>query len=122
MTQPGYTEQQERTAIREGLVTGLVGAVVVALFFLGVDLIRGTPGLTPSVLGEVFVLRRPSAVTASVNTSAAGLYTVVHLIAFAVYGLAIAALARRAETSSIARYAFVPLFLAFVIFFWGVLL
>jgi hypothetical protein len=116
-----YTASEERTAVREGIVTGMIGAAVVALFFLGVDLIRGVPGLTPSVLGEVFVLRRPSAVTTSVDMTAAALYTAVHVLAFAGFGLLLAALARRSETSSLVRYAVFPVFLAFVIFFQGVL-
>lgn len=121
MTAPTYSAHQERTAVREGLITGMIGAAVVALFFLGVDLIRGTPGLTPSVLGEVFVLRHPSAVTDQADFTSATLWTVVHLIAFAGFGLAAAALARKGESSSVARYAVVPLFLAFLVFFWGVL-
>jgi hypothetical protein len=116
-----YSAHEERTAAREGVVTGLLGAGVVALFFLGVDLIRGVPGLTPSVLGEVFVLRRPSAVTTSVDMSAAALYTVAHVIAFVAFGLLVAALARKSETSSLVRYAVIPVFLAFIIFFQGVL-
>ena len=43
MTVPTYSASEERTAVREGIVTGLIGAAVVALFFLGVDLIRGVP-------------------------------------------------------------------------------
>ena len=121
MTVPTYSASEERHAVREGIVTGLLGAGVVALFFLGVDLIRGVPGLTPSVLGEVFVLRRPSAVTTSIDMTAAALYTAAHLLAFAGFGLLIAALARKGETSSLVRYAVVPVFLAFVIFFQGVL-
>src|SRR5690606_23932980 len=102
---------------REGIVTGLIGAAVVALFFLGVDLIRGAPGLTPSALGEVFVLRRPSAVTTSVNMNAAALYTVVHILSFAAFGLLVVALARASETSSLVRYAVLPVFLAFIVLF-----
>lgn len=112
---------EERQAVREGIITGLIGASVVALFYLGVDLIRGLPLLTPSVLGETFVLRRPDAVTNDVNVTAAALYTVVHLIAFSAFGLLVAGLARRGETSSIARYAVFPVFLAFEVFFLGVL-
>ena len=121
MTVPTYTATEERTAVREGIVTGLIGASVVALFFLGVDLIRGVPGLTPSVLGEVFVLRRPSAVTTSVDMTAAALYTGVHLLTFAAFGLLIVALARKSETSSLVRYAVIPVTLAYIIFFQGVL-
>lgn len=111
----------ERAAVREGLVTGLIGASVVALFYLGVDLMRGLPLLTPSVLGETFVLRRPDAVTTEVNLAAAALYTVVHLISFLAFGLLVSAVARRGETSSVARYAALPLFLAFEVLFLGVL-
>jgi hypothetical protein len=121
MSGPEYSSLQERGAIRDGITTGLIGAAVVALFFLGVDLIRGAPGLTPSVLGQVFVLREPSAVTNQVNASAAILFTVVHLLVFVFYGLTLSALTRRGETSSIARYALVALVVAYVPFFLGVL-
>lgn len=121
MSGPAYSSSQEQSAIREGVVTGLIGAAVVALFYLGIDLIRGVPGLTPSVLGEVFVLRQPSAVTTEVNRGAAMLFTVVHVLLFVFYGLALSALARRGETSSVARYAIVALVVAYVPFFLGVL-
>lgn len=111
----------DRSLIREGIVTGLIGAAVVALFYLGVDLIRGMPLLTPSVLGETFVLRRPDAVTTSVNMAAVGLYTVVHVLIFIFFGLALVAIINRAESSSLARYAILPIFLAFEVFFLGVL-
>jgi hypothetical protein len=121
MTVPSRSTTQEHAAVREGIVTGLIGAAIVALFFLGIDLIRGAPLLTPSVLGEVFVLRRPSAVTTSVDLSAAALYTVAHLIAFAAFGLLVVGLAHKSETSSLVRYAVFPVFLAFIVFFQGVL-
>lgn len=121
MSGPAYSPTQERNAIREGLFTGLIGAAVVAIFFLGVDLIRGVPGLTPSVLGEVFVLRQPSAVTTEVNRNAAMLFTVVHVLVFAFYGLLLSGLARRGETSSIARYTIVALVITYIPFFLGVL-
>ncbi len=121
MSGPEYSMSQERGAIRDGITTGLIGAAVVALFFLGVDLIRGVPGLTPSVLGQVFVLREPSAVTTQVDVNAALLFTVVHVLVFVFYGLTLAAFTRRGETSSIARYAIVALVVAYVPFFLGVL-
>lgn len=111
----------DRTAIREAITTGLIGAAVVALFYLGIDLIRGVPLLTPSVLGETFVLRRPDAVTNTVNLTAVGLYTAVHLLIFTVFGLGLVGTIRRAETSSLARYAILPIFMAFELFFIGVL-
>lgn len=111
----------DRAAVAEGITTGLLGAGVVALFYLGVDLMRGMVLLTPSALGEVFVLRRPQAVTSSVDPMAAGLYTIVHLIAFSAFGLLLVALVRRAEESSLARYGLIQLFVVFELFFFGVL-
>lgn len=119
MSAPRVTD--DGAAVREGIVIGLIGASVVALFYLGVDLIRGLPLLTPSVLGETYVLRQPESAGAGVNLSAAAVYTFVHVIAFVAFGLLVAALARRGETSSVARYAVFPLFLAFEVFFLGVL-
>lgn len=111
----------DRSAIRGGINTGLIGAAVVAVYYLGIDLIRGVPLLTPSVLGETFVLRRPEAVTSVANISAAGVYTIVHLLAFIAFGLALEAIMSRAERSSLARYAILPIFLAFELFFVGLL-
>ncbi len=111
----------DHPAIREGIVAGLIGASVVALFFLGIDLIRGLPLLTPSVLGEVFVLREPSAVTTSVNTTAVLLYTAAHLLVFCAIGLALAQGARHAEESSLVRIGLVMGFIAFELFFYGAL-
>jgi hypothetical protein len=108
-------------AVSEGITTGLLGACVVALFYLGVDLMRGMVLLTPSVLGEVFVLRRPEAVTSSVDLMAVGVYTIAHLLAFSAFGLLLVGLVRRAEESSFARYGLLQLFIAFELFFVGVL-
>ena len=39
------------SVLREGLVAGVIGAAVVALWFLFVDLARGAPLFTPALLG-----------------------------------------------------------------------
>ncbi|MEO8480060.1 MAG: hypothetical protein ABI542_10565 [Gemmatimonadota bacterium] len=105
----------------EGVIVGMIGAAVVALFFLGADLMRGTPLLTPSILGEVFVLRRPEAVTNSVDMSAVVAYTVAHVMVFVAFGLVLAGLSRRSEVSSLARYGMIAVFVAFELFFYGLL-
>jgi len=105
----------------EGIIVGMIGASVVALFFLGIDLMRGTPLLTPSILGEVFVLRRPVAVTASVDMTAVVAYTIVHLLAFGAFGLLLDGLRRRLEVSSVARSGIIVAFVTFVVFFYGLL-
>ena len=108
-------------SMREGVVTGVLGAGVVALFYLGVDITRGLPLLTPSVLGEVFVLRRPDVVASAVDPTAVLLYSGVHLLAFVAFGLFLTAMVTRAETSSVARYAVLQLFIVCELFFFGLL-
>jgi hypothetical protein len=106
---------------REGLIAGVLGAAVVALYYLGVDLTRGLALQTPSVLGEVLVMRRPDPTMDAVNTSAVMVYSGVHLLAFVAFGLLLTALVTRAETSSVARYAVLQLFIVFELFFFGLL-
>lgn len=106
----------------EGVVVGLIGAAVVALFYFGIDLAQGRPMMTPSILGEVFVMRRPEAVTTSMDMTAALLYTVAHVLTFVVFGLVLTWLTRRAEDSSVARYAMLQLLIIFVFGYLGVLL
>lgn len=116
---PGSTEAIPST--REGLVAGLLGAAVVAIFYFGVDIARGLPFLTPSVLGEVLVFHRPEVPLDTVNSAAVAVYTGVHLLLFLAFGLVLTALATRAETSSVARYAVLQLFIVFELFFFGLL-
>ena len=44
---------QEHSTIREGLVTGVLGAAAVALWYLVVDAAAGRPFHTPNALGGV---------------------------------------------------------------------
>jgi hypothetical protein len=104
---------------RDGIITGLLGAAIVALFYLAVDATRGRPLMTPSVLGQAFILHQP--VTLSTPDPAAVLaYTFFHVVAFVAFGFLLAVLTRASEASSLARYAMVQLMVAFVIFFYGV--
>ena len=89
----------DAAARREGLLTGLFGASVVALFYFVADIMRGHPLMTPSVLGQEFVLHTP--VTTTPETLAVLLYTAFHLLAFFAFGLFLAALVRGAETSAL---------------------
>ena len=105
---------------REGIITGLLGAAVVALFYLVLDLARGQALVTPSVLGQAFILHQPVALTGA-DPTAVIVYTAFHVVAFIAFGLLLAALARTSETSSLARYAMVQVLVAFMVFFYGLL-
>lgn len=85
--------------LREGLVTGALGASAVALWFLVVDLVMGRPLHTPALLGAL-VSGTPDAMLAAegpARTTLALLYTVVHYLGFAAVGVLAVFLVHRAE-------------------------
>lgn len=115
----GFHRIGDESIPRDGLITGLLGAGIVALFYLVVDLIRGQALMTPSVLGDAFLLHRPVTLTAP-DTTAVIAYTIFHVVAFVAFGFLLAVLVRASEVSSLARYAVLQLLVAFVVFFYGV--
>jgi len=101
---------------REGVVAGLLGAAAVALWFLAIDWIQGEPLRTPRLLGTG-ILRQTDSLAAIAS------YTVVHGIAFALFGIVGAALIAGAERQPLFVFALVIFFTAFeVLFIGGVLI
>lgn len=108
--------------VREGIATGALGAGVVAVWFFVLDLARGHPLGTPSVLGEVilFQVRDPS--TAIVSGPAVLAYTLLHLSAFIAIGVIATALIHSAIHNPLARPALLMMFVVFEFFFAGLTL
>ena len=98
--------------LREGIMAGLIGAAVVALWFLAIDWIQGEPLRTPKLLGTG-LLRQSGALAAVLG------YTVVHGLAFAVVGIISAALIAGAERQPLFIFALVIFFTAFEVGFFG---
>jgi hypothetical protein len=103
------------SVLREGIVAGLLGAAVVALWFLAIDWIQGQPLRTPQLLGTA-VLRQLDPGAAIVS------YTVVHGAAFALFGIVGALLIAGAERQPLFVFALVIFFTAFEVFFIGAVL
>jgi hypothetical protein len=101
--------------IGEGVLAGLIGAAVVALWFFAIDAIHGEMLRTPKLLGSA--LLRQETPTAAVLS-----YTVVHGIAFVLFGVIGAFLIAGAERQPMLIFALVILFTAFEIFFFGLIL
>ena len=99
----------------EGLVAGLIGAVIVAVWFLAIDTIRGEPLRTPQLLGTAF-LGQTNAVAAVLS------YTVVHGLAFLAFGVIASALVAGAERQPVFVFFLVILFTAFEVFSFGAIL
>lgn len=91
---------REHYTIREGLITGLIGAVAVAVWFLAVDLVAGRLLFTPAALGSAVFLGAggPDEVQIAANTVLG--YTGLHLAAFLLTGLAAAGVVAAAEEYS----------------------
>lgn len=101
--------------LREGSVGGLIGAATVAVWFLVIDTVMGDPLRTPRLLGEAFLRIEggPPAVVA---------YTVVHVLAFVLFGIVVAVLIAGAEREPMFFFAVVILFTAFEVAFFALTL
>ena len=75
---------------REGVIAGLIGAALVAVWFLIYDAARGRPFRTPSLLGAATFegVKDPSAVPTAAHLILP--YTVLHGVVFAMIGVLIA--------------------------------
>src|SRR6185369_154743 len=111
----------ERSVLREGIVAGLIGAAVVAIWFFVFDLLRGRPFLTPTLLGSFvfFGVNTPAGVEPAVGPILG--YTILHGLAFVAFGVVAATMMAMSEREPSLFIAFRSLFAAFEVFFFGVL-
>jgi hypothetical protein len=83
--------------LREGVIAGLIGATLVAVWFLIYDAARGAPFRTPTLLGSAALqgVQNPQAVPVSPGLVVQ--YTVLHGVVFALVGILIAFLIASAQ-------------------------
>ena len=110
----------ERSVVREGIVAGLIGAVVVAVWFFVFDLLRGRPFLTPTLLGSMvfFGVQTPTGLEPAVGPILG--YTILHGLAFIAFGVVAATMMAMSEREPALFIAFVILFASFEVFVFGV--
>lgn len=99
--------------VREGISIGVVGGLAVALWFLAVDALQGTPLLTPSTLGGLVFAGEADAASMAVNGGWVAGYTLLHFAVFAGVGVLLAAVA---DSSDERPPLVIGAFLAFVAF------
>jgi hypothetical protein len=109
------------SVVGEGTDVGILGGLVVAVWFLLLDSLAGHPLQTPSLLGQVVLFGDATPDTHHLVFGAIILYTAFHFLVFAVLGVALTAVVHLAVREAVARYALVPLFLAFEVMFYGLL-
>jgi hypothetical protein len=103
---------------KEAAAAGAIGAATIAVWFLALDVLRGRPLYTPTVLGTALV-RGPglaSPETLPVSVGMVVLFTLAHGVVFLAIGAVAAGLIRLAEKN--ANYGF-GLVLFFVFFLCG---
>ncbi len=124
MPEPDFTpgacmaEEARHSILGEGSTVGIIGAVIVALWFLLLDLVDHRPFYTPSILGQVILLGRENPATGLVPEAIA-LYSFVHFAAFVVFGIVTVQLVHMATRQSFFRFALLLLFVGFEFFFYG---
>ena len=108
--------------VREGLMAGLVGAVVVALWFMIIDFAAGRPFFTPAALGSAVFLGANSVANVQITPAMVLGYTLIHVTAFLVTGLVAAGIIAAAEeTSEVIVLGGVLLFFVFEVFSIGMI-
>lgn len=107
--------------VREGIAAGVLGAAVVAVWFLLYDAAAGVPFRTPALLGATLFhgLRDPSALVITVPLVLQ--YTIVHGVAFIVFGIATSSLLMLADRDPRLLFGFFMLFCCFEVFFGAML-
>ena len=106
-----HAEEMSRT-YEEGIVAGLIGAAVIALWFLLLDSMKGRPLYTPTVLGTALF----GSARESNPFEMALMFTFVHVLIFAMLGGIAARLLALAEHDP--NYGF-GILLLFVVFEFG---
>lgn len=96
-TRLGLGVLRDYPLVGKGLVTGLVGAGAVAIFFLVLDILRQRPFYTPAALGSLLFLGASSPTDVQVGWAVVAAYTLLHLAVFAAVGVGLEWSAGRIE-------------------------
>ena len=110
-------DAHQHSTLREGLLTGLLGGVLVAIWYLLVDLGRGQVFYTPNVLGQVFVARDTMPTVRHVIPEAVAQYSLLHFAVFLLLGIVLVALAHLATRNpSLRMGVWLGLIISFLLF------
>lgn len=122
---PGTAERRRPVLLRiiqEGIVSGVIGALAVAVWFLIVDTIAGRPFFTPSMLGAATFhgVRDPALVQITVENVAG--YSFLHFLLFVAIGIGAAALAAIVDRFPTTLFLVIVFFAVFEVGFYVVML
>jgi hypothetical protein len=107
--------------LREAVVSGVLGAGAIALWFFLLDILRGRPFFTPAALGSVLFLGARSMAGVQVNLGTVLGYTIIHLVMFLLAGFVAAKLLNHAERHPSVLLGIVLIFVTFETLLFGVM-
>jgi hypothetical protein len=93
----GLSALRGHPLLTQGLITGLVGAGVVALWFFAVDVAAGHPLRTPAALGAALLFGASNVAAIEMTFGLVAAYSVVHVAAFVMAGALFVAIAEQIE-------------------------
>jgi hypothetical protein len=93
----------EHSTWREGAVTGVIGAVIVAAWYLLLDTANGQPLHTPNVLGKIFFRGDLTPGVRRIVPQVVLGYTIGHFLIFALVGTALTKLTHLASRDNTLR-------------------
>lgn len=107
--------------VENGVLSGILGATVVAAWFFVLDVItRGMPFYTPSLLGSILFAGKEASEVTGVDGAAVFAYTGLHGLLFLLAGVMLAAMVSQVERNPQAGMILVLLFVTFEAILWGV--
>ena len=105
--------------VKEGVIAGLIGAVCIAVWFFGIDIVAGHPLFTPATLGRA-LLRVLGPVPADQSTALlVVVYTIFHVLAFIGVGMIASLIVSIAGREPSILLGFVVLFAAVEVGFYA---
>lgn len=108
---------QEHSTIREGVITGVIGAVIVAVWYLIVDTAGGQPLHTPNVLGKIFFRGDLTPGVRQIVPHVVLGYTLFHFVVFVLMGMGLTLLVHLATRNIALRMGvWIGLVVAFCLF------
>jgi hypothetical protein len=118
--QPGLAQNMmgEWTGVvREGVVSGIIGGVIVAVWFLIYDVATGQPFHTPALLGAIVFNAMHQPESFAVTTALVLGYTALHFFAFIMFGIASSILMVASEREPVLALGELVLFVWFELCF-----
>jgi len=115
----GQVQVDTADVLWDGFIAGALGSVVVALWFLVLDMIQGHPLHTPTLLGTIIFAGPQAAVGVShADPGTVALYSGVHMGLFSLFGIGVSWLIAQFRRRPILGYLMLFIFVLFEFFFY----